>query len=96
MHKTGTDITVVQCDAAIQSIERYKRENEIKIKGRGGTSFEPVIDYYNENKTQYSCLIYLTDGEASAPSKARGKMLWVLSSQSRRNDHLIGPQIVLN
>jgi len=96
IHRTGCEVTVIQCDTSIKAVEKYKRNMDLKIKGRGGTSFDPVIDYYNEHRGNYSCLVYLTDGEASAPEKARGKMLWVLSSKSKRNENLIGPQIVLN
>lgn len=94
--KTGSEVTVLQCDTAIRSIKSYRHGQDIEIHGRGGTSFEPVIDYYNVNHSKYTCLVYLTDGEASAPQRARGRMLWVLSSQSKRNENLIGPQIVLN
>lgn len=96
IHKTGSDVTVMQCDTAIKSIEKYDPKQDIKINGRGGTSFDPVIEYYNKNKEKYSCLIYLTDGEAPAPEKARGKMLWVVSSKSDINPSLVGPQIKLN
>ena len=85
MHKTGVEITVIQCDTSISSIKEYKRpeDGKIEITGRGGTSFQPVIDYYNENKRKYSCLIYFTDGEASNPDpKPRGRMLWALSERS--------------
>ncbi len=96
IHKTGCEVTVIQCDTSINAIDKFKPNLDIKIAGRGGTSFHPVVEYYNENRDKYSTLIYLTDGEASAPEKARGKMLWVLSSKSKRNEDLIGPQIVLN
>ena len=96
IHKTGTQITVVQADTAISHIDKFNPKAEIKVHGRGGTSFQPVIDYYNENTHKYTCLIYFTDGEAPAPTPARGRMLWVLSSTSRKNEELIGPQIVLN
>ena len=52
----------------------------MKIHGRGGTDFQPVIDYYNENQRKFSCLMYFTDGEAYAPDNAKGSILWVLSS----------------
>ena len=96
IQKTGTEITVAQCDTSIRSIAPYKHTADFQIHGRGGTSFDPVLDYYNENTHKYTCLVYLTDGEAPAPAKARGRMLWVLSSQSTENTELIGPQIVLN
>lgn len=96
IHKTGCEVTVIQCDTNIRHKETYKRNMDIRVYGRGGTSFDPVIDYYNASNGKYSCLVYLTDGEASAPPKTKGRMLWVLSSQSKRNTELIGPQIVLN
>jgi predicted metal-dependent peptidase len=96
IHKTGTDITLLQCDTAISDISPFNVKKDIIIKGRGGTDFQPVIDYYNENVHKYTCLMYFTDGECSAPTPAKGRMLWVLSSQSPLNPSLIGPQIKLN
>lgn len=96
IHKTGTEITVVQADTAISNISKFNHRADFKVHGRGGTCFQPVIDYYNENTHKYTCLIYFTDGEAPAPTPARGRMLWVLSSKSELNPDLVGPQIKLN
>lgn len=96
IYKTGADVTVVHADAAIQKIEAYNPKAEYKIYGRGGTSFDPVVDYYNANTRKYSCLVYLTDGEAPAPETVKGRVLWVLSTQSNETDHLPGATIKLN
>ncbi len=96
IYKTGTDITLIQADTAITNIGPFNVNVDVKIHGRGGTDFQPVIDYYNENVHKYTCLMYFTDGEAPAPTPARGRMLWVLSTQSQLNPRLIGPQIKLN
>ena len=96
IHKTGTEITVVQADTAISHIGPFNHRKDFKVHGRGGTDFQPVIDYFNANVHKYTCLIYFTDGEAPAPTAARGRMLWVLSSKSNLNTNLIGPQIKLN
>lgn len=96
IHKTGTEITVIQADTAISHVGPFNHKADFKIHGRGGTDFQPVIDYFNENVHKYTCLIYFTDGEASAPTPARGRMLWVMSSKSRLNPDLVGPQIKLN
>lgn len=96
MHKTGSDITVVQCDTAISDIRPYKKSNKIELHGRGGTSFDPVIEYYDANQKNYTCLIYFTDGEAPAPVKPKGHILWVLSSRSSINNQLPGQIIKLN
>lgn len=96
IHKTGIDITIAHADAAIQKIHPYNPRDEYKIYGRGGTSFDPVIEYFNENTRKYSCLIYLTDGEAPAPPQPKGRVLWALSSASNKCDHLPGVTIQLN
>ena len=96
IHKTGTDITVVQADTHIRDISPFDPKKEIKLHGRGGTSFDPVVEYYSENVHKYTCLIYLTDGEAPAPEYSRGRMLWVHSSCSSINESLPGIKIQLN
>lgn len=95
--RTGTDVTIIQCDSAISYIGKFDPKKDFEIHGRGGTSFYPVTDYYDQNTKKYNCLIYLTDGEASAPDKCRGPVLWVISSQSHSlNKDLKGLQIQLN
>lgn len=96
MYKTGSDVTVVQCDTAIKNIKSFDPKKPVEIHGRGGTCFQPVIDYYNEQHLKYSCLMYLTDGEAPAPENAKGNILWVLSSISEMNKDLPGSVIKLN
>jgi len=96
MHKTGHQITVVQCDTHITSIKEFKPNQDWKIHGRGGTSFQPVIDHYNEKKGYYTALIYLTDGEAYSPENCPNNTLWVHSSNCRINEELPGRKIQLN
>lgn len=96
--RTGTQITVVQCDAAIHDISPYKKgcADKIKIKGRGGTDFVPIINYSNENLRKFTCLIIFTDGEAPAPDESRLRTLWVHSSKSNINESLPGWKIKLS
>lgn len=94
MHKTGHKITVVQCDTKINSIEEFNPKKDWNIHGRGGTSFQPVIDHYN--KSNYTALIYLTDGEAYTPDNCPKNTLWVHSSNCRINEDLPGRLIQLN
>lgn len=96
IHKTGSEVTVLQCDTTIRSIEKFKPNQDIVLHGRGGTDFDPVLEYYNENTRKYTCMFYLTDGECSTSVKPRGKMLWVISTRGEINDGLPGPQIKLN
>jgi len=96
INKTGSYVDIIQCDTAIQSVEPFNPKKDFKVHGRGGTSFQPVIDYYNENRRKYTTLIYLTDGEAPAPENCPKRTLWCHSSVSRINDHLPGYRIKLN
>ena len=95
MHKTGHKITIVQCDTNINSIKPFNPKCDWEIHGRGGTSFQPVVDHYNEKKA-YTALIYFTDGEAWAPENCPNNTLWVHSSHCNINEELPGQKIQLN
>ena len=95
MHKPGHQITVVQCDTQINSVEVFNPKKDWDIKGRGGTDFQPVIDHYNE-KGHYTALIYLTDGEAYTPDNCPKNTLWVHSSRCDINQELPGLKIQIN
>ena len=95
IYKSGVDVTIVQCDTRITSIEKYTGEWEMTIHGRGGTYFDPVIEYFNEHIKQFTSLVYFTDGEASASIRPKGNVLWVLSERSHMNENLPGRVIKL-
>ena len=95
IYKAGVDITIVQCDTSIRSIEAYKGKNDLKVNGRGGTEFDPVLDYYNANLKKYTSLVYFTDGECYTSVKPKSKVLWVLSERSGMNEDLPGQVIKL-
>ena len=96
MHKTGHKITVAQCDTELKSVKEFSPNRDWEIHGRGGTSFQPVIDHYNEKKGRYTALVYLTDGEAYTPEDCPKNTLWVHSSVSSINEELPGLKIKLN
>ena len=95
IYKAGVDVTIMQCDTSIRSIEPYKGKNEINIAGRGGTEFDPVLDYYNANQKKYTSLVYFTDGECYTSVVPKGNVLWVLSERSSMNEDLPGRVIKL-
>lgn len=80
VYKAGARVTILQCDTRINSVEEYDGKNVPQILGRGGTSFDPPVDYYVEHRKEYASLIYFTDGEAPLPSKHPQGMVWVISS----------------
>ena len=95
IYKAGVDVTIMQCDTSIRCIEAYKGKNEINVVGRGGTEFDPVLDYYNANQKKYTSLVYFTDGECYTSVVPKGNVLWVLSERSSMNESLPGRVIKL-
>lgn len=93
MYKAGTKVTIIECDTKINDKYEYNGTFKGSVKGRGGTLFDPVVDYYNDNKDKYTVLVYFTDGGATLYSKPLKKMLWVISSNGSKNDSLIGQVI---
>lgn len=93
--KTGVEVTIIQCDTHIRSIDEYKGTFEMKFHGRGGTQFNPVLEYFNENRNKFNSLIYFTDGECYTDVKPRNPVLWVLSERSTINNNLPGKVIRL-
>ena len=75
--------TVVHGDPLPLS-EAKKSKQEFKVEGRGGTDFQPPIDYMVAHP-QYDGLIILTDGCApnpEVPPHLRTKLLWVIDNES--------------
>ena len=95
IYKAGVDVTIIQCDTDIRAIESYKGKFELNVLGRGGTEFDPVLEYYNENQKRYTSLVYFTDGECYTRVKPKGHVLWVLSERSNMNEDLPGKVIKL-
>jgi predicted metal-dependent peptidase len=69
-------LTVVQCDAAIQSIDEFGVQDlaalprVLSVRGRGGTDFRPVFDWLRREREggPGAVLIFLTDGFGSFPT----------------------------
>jgi predicted metal-dependent peptidase len=96
IHKSGNEITLIECDTQINSVKKFKPSETYEVHGRGGTSFQPVIDHFNDNPRKYTSIIYFTDGEARSPKDVKCKILWAHSSQSNINEDLPGFKIKLN
>ena len=88
-------MTVIECDASIGRVYEYKgkAEEAKEVTGRGGTSYDPVLNYLWDHKDKYQNLIYLTDGECSTNMKPCKPTLWVHCSGRRINDELPGAKV---
>ena len=80
IYKAGARITILECDAAISANYEYTGKWTGKVHGRGGTDFQPVIDYYRKNMRDYAALVYFTDGECSIPNNVPRDTIWVITS----------------
>lgn len=79
-------LDVIQFDHKIQGeVQSLKKATpNIKIKGRGGTSFQPAYDYCAKHK-EYNGLIFFTDGyafEPKVPDTFKAKVVWVMDNEN--------------
>jgi predicted metal-dependent peptidase len=95
IHKTGTDITILHCDADVDHVEEYKGKFINIVYGGGGTNFTPAVEWFNKNQQKYNCMVYFTDGECPAPKiKPKKNMLWVLTRERKGyGDQLPGKEV---
>ena len=69
------ELDIVECDTKIQNVFTYRGEESFKINGRGGTEFQPALDYARANK--YDGIIFLTDGGYfSKPTNVGLPVIW--------------------
>lgn len=89
-----TTLDIIQFDTELKNDiitmdKSFRATQQIKILGRGGTSYQPVINYIHEHK-QYDGLIVFTDGDGAAPRidfATKTKLLWVCQNKNAYNRH---------
>lgn len=86
--KANVNIDICESDAAVERVYRYNGKWDKSITGRGGTSFDPAIQYFNEHR-DYTILIYFTDGFAPLPSLRirNNNIIWVITSNGSRQEY---------
>jgi predicted metal-dependent peptidase len=70
-----------------------KKQKSLGIKGRGGTSFDPVIKLADDRG--YDGLIIFTDGYAPFPPKPKCRMLWAICKQNESVNFPYGKKVVI-
>jgi len=70
---SSVEATLLVCDCALQEVVDLTESSAdsllpFKVKGRGGTSHQPVVDWVNENRPQSRLLISMTDGCSDIPT----------------------------
>lgn len=85
--KAGCTVEIIECDARIGRQYFYNGRWDGSCSGRGGTVFDPVIEYYNNHSSKYTTLIYFTDGYGEANiRKPYKRMMWVVTSSGKKDD----------
>ena len=62
---------------------KKNKDKQIAIKGRGGTDFKPVVDYFCKH-IDYDGMMIVTDGYApvpQVPSFLKNKLLWIIDNK---------------
>ena len=87
-------IEVIQFDSKITTEKPMllkQATNGIRVIGRGGTNFQPAIDFYYEHD-EYDGLVFLTDGYAARPTvpddKRHKPLAWILTSNGGNEENL--------
>ena len=86
------EVTLIQCDAEIQDVQKYDDANpidltkEFEAKGFGGTDARPIFKWIRESGEEYNAIIVMTDGYTTAPTYSVGiPTLWVLTADGCDN-----------
>ena len=87
-------IEVIEFDSKITTekpITLKQATGSIRVTGRGGTNFQPAIDFYYEHE-EYDGLVFLTDGYAATPKlpddKRHKPLAWILTTHGGNEDNL--------
>ena len=76
---------VVECDTRIAHEYDFDGRIHDDVHGRGGTSFQPPVDLFINNRKKYDALVYFTDGYAPIPTNTPKETLWVISSDGNHD-----------
>ena len=84
------EIDVVQFDTQLGEVQTLlKASKNVKVTGRGGTCFQPFIDFVAKHPEYDGALIY-TDGYAEkpkVPDSLHTPLCWVLRSEKELKEH---------
>lgn len=96
MFRAGADVSIMEADAAVQRVFKYTGHVPKELHGRGGTSFDPPFEWLRSHRReQFDACIYLTDGQAPAPTvRPPCRLLWVVSSRGNMGKHLCFGQAI--
>lgn len=75
----GSEVTVIEADNTVRHTWEYLGTPPTSAKGRGGTTFDPALQWVADAAPAFDAALYFTDGKAPAPKvRTRCEVLWVL------------------
>ena len=78
------DIWVIDCDAEVQQVYKYRKGLPLKVKGRGGTDMNPALEKADIMHADF--IVCITDGGLfSTPNETRAPQLWVIVPDGSEN-----------
>lgn len=79
--RQGSQIIVIEADNQVRESWEYRGQEPPKARGRGGTKFDPALQWVTDATPPFDALLYFTDGKAPTPTvRPRCEVLWVLSA----------------
>lgn len=79
--RQGSQITIIEADSTVRDTWEYRGQTPPDPRGRGGTKFDPALQWVTDATPPFDAALYFTDGKAPAPTvRTPGKVLWVLSA----------------
>ena len=91
--RIGAEITILESDTSIQNTYLYRGRRPEFVKGRGGTSYDAVIEWANKHPF-LDGIIYYTDGYSALPGlRCRKPILWLITANGMAEDTGIWPNL---
>ena len=76
-------VTVVEADTEVKNSYIFKPGKQYKMKGSGGTVYQPAFDYFNKIK-YIDAVIYFGDMDSSdTPTKPKYPVLWAIIGEQK-------------
>ncbi|MDR1136471.1 MAG: VWA-like domain-containing protein [Clostridiales Family XIII bacterium] len=86
----NVDVQMFDSELKGRPIAMKKARKTVIIVGRGGTSFQPILNFFKENTKTYDGLIIFTDGYAPEPDVDAGIkrcIVWVCTNKESYETH---------
>ncbi|MDR1204825.1 MAG: VWA-like domain-containing protein [Peptococcaceae bacterium] len=86
----NVDVQMFDSELKGRPVTVKKARKTVNITGRGGTSFQPVLNFFKENTKIYDGLIIFTDGYAPEPyvdARIKRRIVWICANKASYEAH---------